>query len=130
MADENPRAAGGRPKFLEDAHPEPSVEELRREQRREAGHLSYIHTQAQVHGALIGALVFGFIGLALGVVVGFAMFDAGSAGRVVVPVVAGVFAGWAGLVYGGGRAPEVENETLTIYGEPEDGTSTRPPENT
>jgi hypothetical protein len=130
MADEDRRRAGDRPKWLEDAHPVPSLEELRREQHREARHATYVHTQAQVHGALIGAVVFGLVGLTLGVIVGLAMFDAGSAGRVVVPVVAGVFAGWAGLVYGGGRAPEVENETLTIYGDPEDGTSTRPSENT
>jgi hypothetical protein len=130
MADEHPRTADDRPKWLEDAHAEPSVEDLRREQRREAEHVTYVHTQAQVHGALIGAVVFGFIGLVLGVIIGLAMFDAGSAGRFVLPAVAVVFAAWAGVVYGGGRAPEVENETMTIYGDPEDGTSTRPPENT
>ena len=45
------------------------------------------------------------------------------------PIVVAVFAGWAGLVYGGGRGPEVEHETMTIYGEPQDGSSDRPPEN-
>ena len=108
----------------------PTEAELRREQRREAGHTTYVHTQGQVHGALIGAVVFALVGLVLGIVIALALFDAGSAARFVVPVVAAVFAGWAGLVYGGGRAPEVENETRTIYGEPEDGTSERPPENT
>ena len=105
------------------------MEELRREQRRETGHTTYVHTQAQVHGALIGAVVFGLVGLGLGAIIALSVFDSGSAARVVVPVVVAVFAGWAGLVYGGGRAPEVENETMTIYGEPQDGSSDRPPEN-
>ena len=128
MVDESRDPTGDRPKGLEDAHAEPTVEELRREQRREAGHTTYVHTQAQVHGALIGAVVFGLIGLGVGAIIGLSVFDSGSPARVVVPVVAAVFAGWAGLVFGGGRAPEVEHETMTIYGEPQDGTSDRPPE--
>ncbi|MET0904152.1 MAG: hypothetical protein ABWZ52_12995 [Acidimicrobiales bacterium] len=129
MGDERSRPTGDRPKGLEDAHIEPTVEELRREQRREAGHTTYLHTQAQVHGALIGAVVAGLIGLGLGVIIALSVFDSGSPARVVVPVVVAVFAGWAGLVYGGGRAPEVEHETMTIYGEPQDGSSARAPEN-
>jgi hypothetical protein len=130
MAADTPRPTGERPKWMEDVEGQPTEAELRREQRREAAHVTYAHTQGHVHGALIGAIVFGAIGLVLGIVIGLAVFDAGSPGRFVVPLVAAVFAGWAGLVYGGGRAPEVENETRTIYGEPEDGTSERPPENT
>ena len=124
MAADSPR-----PKWLEDAHDVPTTEELRREQRREAAHATYAHTQAHVHGALIGAVVFGAVGLALGVVIGLALFDEGSPARFVVPAIAALFAGWAGLGYGGGRGPEVEHETLSIYGEPEDGTSERPPDN-
>jgi len=118
-----------RPKFLEDARDVPTVGELRREQRREASHTTYVHTQGQLHGALVGALVFGAIGLLIGALIGFLAFDSDSPARFVVPVVVTVFAAWVGLVYGGGRGPEVENETMTIYGEPEDGTSPRPPEN-
>ena len=105
------------------------MEELRREQRREAGHTTYAHTQGQMHGALIGAVVAGVLGLGLGAIIGLLVFDSGSPARIVVPIVVAVFAGWAGLVYGGGRAPEVEHETMTIYGEPQDGSSARPPEN-
>jgi hypothetical protein len=118
-----------RPKFLEDARDVPTVGELQREQRREASHTTYVHTQGQLHGALVGALVFGAIGLLIGALIGFLAFDSDSPARFVVPVVVTVFAAWVGLVYGGGRGPEVENETMTIYGEPEDGTSARPPEN-
>ena len=128
MAAESPRPTGDRPKGLEDAAAEPTVEELRREQRREASHTTYVHTQGQVHGALIGALVFGLVGLGLGAIIGLAMFDAGSAARIRGP----------GRRHGVRRLgrprvrrrprPEVEHETMTIYGEPQDGTSDRPPE--
>jgi hypothetical protein len=101
------------------------IEGLRQEQRAEAKGITYAHTRGQVHGALFGALVFGAIGLVVGIVIGLLAFDAGSAARFVVPAVITVFAGWAGLVYWGGRAPEVEDETTTIFGEPEDGTSER-----
>jgi hypothetical protein len=111
-----------------DRRTRPSVGELRREQREEMEHVTYVHTPGQVHGALLGAIVGAVIGLVLGLAVGFLAFDADSPARFVVPVVATVFAAWAGLVYWGGRAPEVEGETTTIYGEPEDGTSERPPE--
>ena len=115
--------ADPRPKGLEDAGAEPSVEELRREQRREASHATLAHTQGQVHGALFGAVVCGLVGLVLGAVIGFLAFDEGSPARVVVPIVVAVFAAWAGLVYFGGRTPELERETLTIYGDPQDGTN-------
>jgi hypothetical protein len=118
-----------RPKFLEDASEIPTVRELRREQRREASHTAFVHTQGQIHGALVGALVFGGLGLLIGALIGFLAFDGDSPARFVVPAVVTVFAAWVGLVYGGGRGPEVENETMTIYGEPEDGTSPRRPEN-
>jgi len=127
--DEQTMPEGNRPKGLEDAGAVPTVEELRREQRREASHASYVHTQGQVHGALVGGLVFGVIGAVLGVIIGLAAFDSDSAARFVVPVVVAVFAAWVGIVYWGGRTPELENETMTIYGEPEDGTTPRSPGN-
>ena len=107
---------------------DPSVEELRAEQREEMRHANYAHTRGQLHGALIGCVVGGVIGLILGVAIGLLAFDSGSAGRFVVPAVVTVFSAWAGLVYWGGRAPEVERETTTIYGEPQDGSSDRPAE--
>jgi hypothetical protein len=60
-------------------------------------------------GDLIGAIVFGLVGLVLGAIIGLAMFDAGSTGRIVLPVVAAVFATWAGLEYGDGRENEAQN---------------------
>ena len=108
-----------------DARHEPSVESLRREQRDETSRGSYAHTPGQAHGALLGGLVFGAIGLVIGVAIGLLAFDADSPARFVVPIVVAVFAGWAGLVYWGGRGPEVEHETDTIYGEPQDGSSDR-----
>jgi hypothetical protein len=115
------------PKGLEDAHEVPTVDELRREQRREAAHVTYNHTQGHMHGALGGAMVFGAIGLVLGALVGFIFFDADSPTPYVVAAMVTVFSGWVGLVYWGGRTPELENETLSIYGEPEDGTTLRDP---
>jgi hypothetical protein len=110
------------------ARREPTVDALRQEQREEASRTSYVHTPGQMHGALLGAIVFGAIGLLIGLAIGLLAFDADSPARFVVPIVVTVFAGWAGLVYWGGRGPEVEHETDTIYGEPQDGTSDRPAE--
>ena len=111
-----------------DARREPSVADLRREQRDEMKRTSFVQTPGQVHGAVLGGLVFGAAGLAIGLLTGFLAFDAGSAARFVVPAVVTVFAAWAGIVYWGGRGPEVEHETTTIYGEPQDGSSDRPAE--
>jgi hypothetical protein len=123
MAPDPARTDTDRPKGLEDAHEVPTVGELRREQRREAAHATYVHTEGQVHGLVFGALVFGAIGLALGALIGFLAFDADSPARFVVPAVVAVFSSWVGVVYFGGRTPELENETMTVYGEPEDGTN-------
>jgi hypothetical protein len=120
--------ADPRPKGLEDGGVEPSVEELRREQRREASHATLAHTQGQLRGAFFGAVAFGLLGLVLGTVVGLVVFDADSPARFVVPAVVTVFSAWVGVVFWGGRTPEITGETRTIYGEPEDGTSERPEE--
>jgi hypothetical protein len=119
---------GDRPKGLQDAGEEPTVEELRREQRREIANVRvYNHTDAQAKGATFGAIAFGAIGLVIGLLIGFLAFDGDSPGRFVVPVVVTVFAGWMGLVYWGGRTPELENETLDVHGEPQSGTTPRDP---
>jgi hypothetical protein len=110
------------------ARRDPSVEDLRREQRDEMQRGSYVHTPGQAHGALLGGITFGALGLIVGGAIGLLAFDAGSPARFVVPAVVTVFAAWAGIVYWGGRGPEVAQETTTIYGEPEDGSSERPAE--
>ena len=104
---------------------EPTVEDLRQEQRDEVKGGTYPHTPGQVHGAVLGAIVFGAIALVVSAVISLLVFSSDSPARFVVPIVVTVFAGWAGLVYWGGRAPEIEEETTTIYGEPEDGTTMR-----
>jgi hypothetical protein len=123
--DEQTEPAGGRPKNLEDAGEQPTVGELRREQRREAAGATLAHTEGHIHGALGGAIVFGAIGLVLGALVGFLAFDADSPGRFVTPIVVTVFVSWIGVVYWGGRTPELENETMSTTGEPQDGTTPR-----
>lgn len=90
---------------------EPTVDDLRREQRREAAHATYVHTRGQVHGLVFGAVVFGAIGLVLGALIGFVAFDSDSPARFVVPAIVALFSSWVGIVYWGGRAPEVEHET-------------------
>jgi hypothetical protein len=125
--DEHTPGRDGDPKGLEDAHDVPTVDELRREQRREAAHVTYAHTQGHIHGLLGGGLVFGAAGLVLGALIGFIAFDGDSPARFVVPIIVAVFSAWVGVVYWGGRTPELENETLNIYGEPEDGTTLRDP---
>lgn len=104
---------------------EPTVEELRREQRHEARHTTLVNTPGQTHGLLLGGLAFGVAGLVLGALVGLVAFDSDSPARLVVPIVIAVFSTWVGVVYFGGRAPELEHETDDIYGRPEDGTSDR-----
>lgn len=127
--DEHTPGDDHRPKGLEDAHDEPTVDELRREQRREASGARYAHTEGHVHGLLGGGLVFGAIGLVLGIAIGLLFFDGDSPAPYVVAAIVTVFTAWVGVVYWGGRTPELENETMTIYGEPEDGTTPRSPGN-
>jgi len=125
--DEKTETADDRPPGLEDAHEQPTVEELRREQRREASGAALAHTEGHLRGAPLGAIVFGAIGLVLGLLIGFAFFDGDSPARYVMPAVITVFAAWIGLVYWGGRTPELRNETLSATGEPQDGTTPRDP---
>ncbi len=117
---------GNRPKGLEDVSGEPTVEELRREQRREMENVT-LGTEGQTRGAFFGSLAFGAVGLVLGVVVGLLLFDGDSPGRIVVPVMATLFAGVMGFVYWGGRTPELENETMSTTGEPGISSTPRSP---
>jgi hypothetical protein len=125
--DEHTPGRDREPKGLEDAGTVPTVDELRREQRREAAGVTYAHTEGQMHGLIGGGLVFGAIGLVLGALIGFLLFDWDSPTPYVVAVMVTVFSAWVGVVFWGGRTPELENETLNIYGEPEDGTTLRDP---
>ena len=125
--DEQTTPSGDRPRGLEDAHDDPTAEELRREQRREASEAALVHTHGQLHGAALGGIAFGAVGLVLGLIVGFLAFDGDSSARVVVPIVVTAFAAWIGVVYWGGRTPELENETMGATGEPQSGTSVRDP---
>jgi hypothetical protein len=125
--DEQTTPEGNRPKGLEDAHATPTVEELRREQRREATGATLAHTEGHLRGAPIGAIVFGAIGLVVGLFVGFLFFDGDSPARFVMPAVITAFGAWIGVVYWGGRTPELENETMSATGEPQDGTTPRDP---
>ena len=127
VVDEHTPGEDQTPKGLEDAHGVPTVDDLRREQRREAAGVTYVHTEGQVHGLLGGGVVFGAIGLVLGALVGFIFFDADSPTPYVVAVMVTLFSAWVGVVFWGGRTPELENETLNIHGEPEDGTTLRDP---
>ncbi len=123
--DEHTTPDGDRPKGLEDADPTPTVEQLRREQRREISHVSF-GTEGQTHGAVFGSLAGLIAGTILGVLLGLLLFDDGPA-RVVVPVMGALFGSVVGFVYWGGRTPELENETMTTTGLPESGTTPRDP---
>ena len=117
-----------RPEGLGGSGPEPTVDDLRHEQWDEARHTTFVHTRGQAHGLLFGGLVFGVAGLVLGGLIGLVAFDADSPARIVVPIIVAVFTSWVGVVYFGGRTPELEHETVDIHGRPEDGTSPRNPD--
>lgn len=121
--DDKTMPEGNRPKGLEDASAQPTVDELRREQRREMENVTF-GTEGQTRGAFFGALAFGAVGLVLGALIGLLLFDGDSPGRVVLPVIVTLFAGVMGFVYWGGRTPELENETMSTTGEP--GSSSTP----
>jgi len=124
--DDKTMPEGNRPKGLEDTEGAPSVDELRREQRREIENVTF-GTEGQTRGAFFGALAFAAVGLIIGVLVGLVLFDGDSPGRFVVPVVVTLFAGVMGFVYWGGRTPELENETMSASGEPGSSSTPRDP---
>jgi hypothetical protein len=121
--DEKTMPDGNRPKGLEDAGAVPSVEELRRQQRREISHAT-LGTQGQTHGAIFGALGGAVVGAIAGLLVGLAFFDGDSPAPLVILIVVALFGSVIGFVYWGGRTPELENETMTSTGRP--GSSSTP----
>ncbi len=124
--DDKTMPAGDRPKGLDTAGGAPTVAELRQEQRREIANVT-LGTEGQTRGAFFGALAFAAVGLVLGALVGLALFDGDSPGRVVLPVIIMLFAGVMGFVYWGGRTPELENETMSTSGEPGIASTPRSP---
>ncbi|MEO6318357.1 MAG: twin transmembrane helix small protein [Acidimicrobiales bacterium] len=126
--DEKTKPDVDRPKGLQDASADPTVAELRREQRQEIENVTF-GTEGQTRGALFGSLAFAAVGLVLGALIGFLLFDGDSPGRTVVPVMVALFAGVMGFVYWGGRVPELENETMSTTGAPGSSSTPRDPGN-
>jgi hypothetical protein len=106
-----------RPRGLEDAGPDPTVGDLRRQQHREVQHFGLV-TEGQTKGAAMGWIVGAVLGGLLLLVVGALVSNA--TGVIVVLAVMGVlFGGVAGGVYGGSRGPERTRETVDLHGRPE-----------
>lgn len=124
--DEQTMPEGNRPKGLEDAGETATVSDLRREQRHEIEHVT-LGTEGQTHGAVFGGLGGAIAGAIIGLLVGLAIFDAGSPARVVAPIMGALFGSVIGLVYWGGRTPELENETMTTTGRPSGSSTPRDP---
>ena len=108
---------------------------LRHEQRREAAQSwpvtgSGLGTDAQAKGALGGILVGGLIGAVVVGAFGFIpMGDVGLAVRLLICAIVGALAGGtAGMLYLGGREPELEGETMDADGRASVGTTLRDPE--
>jgi uncharacterized protein YcfJ len=97
--------------------PEPSVAELRRDQRHEMARSSIV-TPGQWHGAVGGAVLGALIGGILGLVIALVAVGDGPA-VVVIPLVGLAFGAAAGLVYQGGRNPEREHELEAADGSPD-----------
>ena len=126
--DQHTEPESGRPKGLEDVSGTPTVDQLRRQQHREIRRTG-LGTEAQTHGAMAGVLIGGLVGAALGVVIGWLVLSSlDTAPRILLPLILGAaFGAVAMFVYLGGRAPELENETMTATGEPQIGSSPRDP---
>lgn len=98
------------------------VEGMEREQRQEAG-----SSNAQNKGILVGSLLGGIIGLVVLLplafipIAGFPLV-----GRLIVCGIVGALAGGtAGVVYFGGRMPELQGETVDAGGRPSRGSTPR-----
>lgn len=106
-----------RPRGLDDADPVPTVDDLRRQQRREAEHIG-LGTEGQTKGAALGWLFGATVGGLLFLAIGAVASDAPVV-TIVMAVMGAAFGGVAGGVYGGSRRPELTNETLDLSGRPE-----------
>lgn len=124
--DEHTMPAGDRPRGLEDAGAEPTIDELRIQQRREARHLG-LGTEGQTMGAVWGSLIGAALGLLVGAAAGWAFLSAGAAARILIAIVVAIAGAVVGFVYWGGRTPELRNETMTATGGPGDGSTPRDP---
>jgi hypothetical protein len=116
-AGDHAREASTRPRGLEDDGGAPSVDDLRRQQQREIEHIG-VGTEGQTKGASVGAVVGALIGALVLFAVACVISDS-AAVRVVLPVMGALFFSVAGGVYGGGRRPELTNETVDLEGRPE-----------
>jgi len=117
------------PKYAERT---PTRAELEGEQQREmnegwAGVGFGAATDAQVKGGVGGALLWGLIGLVVLLPFGFIpMSGLPLAGRLLICAVTGAIAGGTfGVIYHGGRQPEVEDETRDRNGRGSVGSNPR-----
>ncbi|HEY8526604.1 MAG TPA: hypothetical protein VIL48_16665 [Acidimicrobiales bacterium] len=119
----------GRRKYAAGSRPD----ELRAEQRDEAaqawgGPGVPVMTDAQAKGFAVGSIVGGAIGILVLLPVALIPFLDPALARVLVVVVIGALAGGTvGALYLGGRAPELEGETLDADGRGSVGTTVRDP---
>jgi hypothetical protein len=116
------------PERAPNLEPDPSVGELRRQQRAETSG-NGLGTPGQWHGAIGGGLIGGIVGGLLLLAVAFVAFRDGPV-LVVLPVIGMGFGAVVGMVYEGGRNPEREGELLGADGAPDPSTAVagNPPE--
>lgn len=117
MSTTEPTGEARRPRGLEDASADPTVDELLRQQHREADHMG-LGTEGQTKGAALGWLAGALLGGVVGAVVGALLSDTAVV-AIVLAVMGVAFGGVGGGVYGGSRRPEVTNETVDLDGRPE-----------
>jgi hypothetical protein len=116
-----------------EAGPVPLTELYRRQREEGADHTwggLTLMTAGQAKGAVFGALMGGLIGGLLFWPFGFISWgtDVGLGLRILTTAIIGVLAGsTAGVMYWGGRMPELDGETLSGDGRPGSGTSPADP---
>ncbi len=127
-------SGGDKNKYAERSDERDDIGALEAEQRREsdqafAGPGAPASTDAQAKGLLFGSLVGGAIGLVVLLPLAFIPIGGLSlVGRLLICAIAGALAGGtAGVMYLGGRMPELEGETVDADGRPSVGSSPRNP---